>query len=190
MKKQNKKEICIEMYLNSNGSREDYKGLTIVRYISKYNQKNAVAIWKHRGYKPIYNYGFNDVEEMEKWIENEKIVADRDEISLQNDMKKYEERKALIQKGSILFSSWGYEQTNIDFFKVLERKGDFVIIQEIGSRIEKYDHFMSGTKVADESVTIGEPMRKKLTKYGSVNLASYKWTSLWDGKPMRFSTYA
>lgn len=190
MKKQTKKEICIEMYLNSNGSKEEYKGLVIVRYISKYNQKNSVAIWKHRGYKPIYNYSFNSIEEMEKWIDNEKVVADRDEISLQNDMKRYSEHKALIQKDSILFSSWGYEQTNIDFFKVLDRKGDFVIIQEIGSRIEKYDNFMSGTKVADESVTIGEPMRKKLTKYGSVTLNSFSWTSLWDGQPKSFSQYA
>lgn len=46
------------------------------------------------------------------------------------------QKKAFLEycakPGAILAASWGYEQTNVEFFKVLEVKGSKVRIVEVG----------------------------------------------------------
>jgi len=37
---------------------------------------------------------------------------------------------------------------------------------------------------------IGEPMRKKITKYASIKLSSFETARPWDGKPEYWSSYA
>jgi len=46
-----------------------------------------------------------------------------------------EKVKVAPKVGDILYSSWGYDQTNIEFFKVVKVSEFSVWIQEIGSKI-------------------------------------------------------
>jgi len=97
-------------------------------------------------------------------------------------------------EGKIISHSWGYEQTNIDFFKIIKRSGSFVTLQPLES-IEKSD----GPLTMTGSCTPGEPMpggkiirRKVHTRDGKesgVAIKSYGWASLWDGQPEHFSSY-
>jgi len=96
----------------------------------------------------------------------------------------------LFVPGAILYSSWGYDQTNIDFYEILERNNDFVIIQEIGQVRDHDSMGDSGTCMPNKEIKIGEPFRKKITKNASINLESYKGCWLWDGKPKSWSSYA
>ncbi len=36
-----------------------------------------------------------------------------------------------LKPGAVLYCSWGYEQTNIDFYKVLSRRGTKVVLAEM-----------------------------------------------------------
>lgn len=58
-----------------------------------------------------------------------------------------------IKKGDIFYTSWGYEQTNTDFFQVIELKGKTqVVLQEIKLKIKNEDA-ISGMS-ADRSYTL------------------------------------
>jgi hypothetical protein len=87
--------------------------------------------------------------------------------------------------GDVLYTSWGYDQTNIDFYEVMAVKGQSCTIAKIGQRV------VGGGRGSDEVVAargqfIGKPMTKRVLK-GSRGTYEVKigdhhaW--LWDGKP-------
>ena len=47
--------------------------------------------------------------------------------------------------GKIFYSSWGYEQTNIDFYEVVEvsKSGKSLTLQQIGSKIVEVNGWCS-----------------------------------------------
>ena len=97
--------------------------------------------------------------------------------------------------GSVLYSSWGYEQTDIDFYLVIARKGDWVTVQPM-NKVKTYNGHMSGTCVPAEVVEIAKPMRRRLRMddrgvcYGCKGPDSYNSLRAWDGTPRYFSEYA
>lgn len=96
-------------------------------------------------------------------------------------------------EGAILYTSWGYDQTNIDWYEIVKRKGAFVWIREIGGRREE-NGWATGTTLPAPGHFIGPEMRKKVRVYkgdeNSVRIESYASAWLWDGKPKRWSSYA
>ena len=97
--------------------------------------------------------------------------------------------------GDILYDSWGYEQTNIDFYQVIEVKPKSVIIRPIGQEVTEEGN-MSGHTIPIKDCFTGEPVTKKLTGWwnGEKSVATisskYGSISLWDGKPKYCSWYA
>ena len=188
-----KRKQMIQNYSNKPGATvENYKGATIINYVSS-NNNPCVAIYTPfcKGVKPAYNYAFNSDADRAAFIADKKQVIDRDTEAAERRAAEYAAEAEKIQAGTILYSSWGYEQTNIDFFKVLSRKNNTVTMQKIGSKVESYnDHYMSGRKVADETVTDGEVMTKRINKFGNITLNSFAFCGVWDGRPLSFSEYA
>jgi hypothetical protein len=188
-----KREQMIQNYSSKPGATvEIHKGATIISYTSSIN-KPCVAIYTPfcKGIKPAYNYAFNTDAERADFIADEKRVIDRDTESAELRAAAYAAEADKIQTGSIMYSSWGYEQTNIDFFKVLSRKNNTVTMQKIGSKVVSYNNnHMSGQKVADESVVDGEVMTKRINKFGGITLNSFAFCGIWDGRPLSFSEYA
>lgn len=188
-----KREQMIQNYSNKPGATvENYKGATIISYTSS-NNNPCVAIYTPfcKGVKPAYNYAFASDADRVKFISETKTIIDRDTEAAERRAIENAAEAEKIQAGTILYSSWGYEQTNIDFFKVLSRKGKTVTMRKIGSKVESYnDHHMSGRKVADETVTEGEVMTKRINKFGNITLNSFAFCGVWDGRPLSFSEYA
>lgn len=87
--------------------------------------------------------------------------------------------------GDILASSWGYDQTNVDFYKVKKVTAASVVIVQICTR-ETDEGFMTG-KATPVDVEQGAPMTKRVNQIGGyrygVRIASYAAAYLWDGKP-------
>lgn len=98
--------------------------------------------------------------------------------------------------GDILYSSWGWEQTNISFYKVVKRTPKQVQLQKIGTVHEQSDTLaMQGTATPNEDVERGDPFRRKVieSSYGDgefVMIESYESARKWDGKPKNFTAYA
>lgn len=186
VKKQTKKECLIEtIMIRDNAKKEIFNGRIIITH-----SVASVAIWEYkRGYKPTFHYKFKSLAEMHNFINERKT---RILIQVENEkryLKEGKQAKEKIQPGTILYSSWGYEQTNIDYYIVLSRKNDFVNIVEISKKRE-YNGADQGTCMPDKSKEIGEIFRKKITQHGTINLNSYSSCSAWDGTKNHFTSYA
>lgn len=98
--------------------------------------------------------------------------------------------------GSFVYASWGYDQTNIDWFKVTARKGDWLTLTPYKALThEPPGSFMSGTSRPSDEPTGGKPIRRRIyvrdgEERGMAFARSYGWISAWDGKPKGFSYYA
>lgn len=77
-----------------------------------------------------------------------------------------------LQVGDVLVSSWGYDQTNVDYYLVQKRIGKSMVqIVEIGAKTVSDDTFYSSHVLPNPSRIIGEPMKKRVTN-GRVRITS------------------
>lgn len=93
----------------------------------------------------------------------------------------------------ILVSTWGYDQTNVDFYKVVSKTEKFVKLQQIET-IENYtpNGFMVFKAVPDESKTLEKPFSRKIAScLGRLNvkIGHGQWAEAWDGTPVCGSSY-
>lgn len=184
-----KREVAIQSFINKNQSNVvNYKGYVFITYVAQ-NGKLCAATFADKGFRPYSNYSFRNEESRAKEIESTKEMVDRQTARTASYLETANKEKEQFKVGGILVCSWGYEQTNINFYQIISRKNDFIILQEIGKTItdNQYDR---GHCVANPSNLIGEPMRKKITKYASIKLSSFETARPWDGKPEYWSSYA
>lgn len=129
---------------------------------------------KSRFPKPLFNYRFRSVERMieycSEWIE--RVEAN---INSENERKakKKEAQKVMnhnFKEGMIIYNSWGYDQTNIDFYQVVESKEKSIKLRKIcKSYVEGSEGFMSANVKPVENAFIGEPFLKKVNLSVSYN---------------------
>jgi hypothetical protein len=94
--------------------------------------------------------------------------------------------KMLIEAGTILKSSWGYDQTNIDFYKVVSVKNGWASVAKIGQEIIEDLPAYMGEKVVPFESKMGAAFRRKIKNFMNedyVGINSYQAASVWDGKP-------
>jgi len=117
--------------------------------------------------------------------------------------------------GDILHHSWGYDQTNCDFYQVVEVKKASVVLRKIaGKTVPDSEGFMSQSLMPEKDAFIVEG-HQALTKYSKAISPEnptifkrvsfyvkdddslryyiptpYGWCDLWDGKPQYSSWYA
>lgn len=89
-----------------------------------------------------------------------------------------------VKVGDVFESSWGYDQTNIDFFVVVAKTKARIKVQSCGKKRVR-DNGYSFSVVPDTSRTFGDVMVKKVSASGSgayfsVNSFAGAWS--WDGK--------
>jgi hypothetical protein len=127
--------------------------------------------------KPLFNYRFSSVEQMETWLGKELIR--RFAIKAYNDERKAEKKKALevnpFQVGQLLYDSWGYDQTNIDFYQVIEVKNKSVVIQPIEGKMVPSQGYssMAGLTAPVANSFYGDPIRKNVNAWVSSGNPSY-----------------
>ena len=167
----------------------------IYLYTSKQGQICAVGFSGKRS-KPDFRFRFIKPEHREKRVSSyiaalvaakEAKVERRAKRKLPHDMK----------PGDVLCCSWGYDQTNVDFYQVTEIIGKTMIeITPIGQKTT--DERSTGNSMASYVLPVankftGKPMRKKVdVSYGKarVSMNSYSSASFWDGSPCYSSWYA
>lgn len=114
--------------------------------------------------------------------------------------------KQAVKVGDIFFTSWGYDQTNVEFYKVVRCTDKTVWVQETGQvrSDHKYDYWKTSSN--------GEPLVRELRDWNSnelvketapitqhkiqyagegkpaikINSVAYGW--FWDGAPVYAST--
>lgn len=89
--------------------------------------------------------------------------------------------------GDIFCSSWGYEQTNVDFYQVVGVSKCSVSLRKISAAIEE-NGFMSGKAVPVADDFQGEAFTVRCGPDLSVKIG-YKRAHFWDGKAKYVSWY-
>lgn len=108
--------------------------------------------------------------------------------------KEQSEFTTTLKTGDIIVESWGYEQTNVNFYQVIAVNGKQTItIREICATYEETG-FMQGTCIPRKDVFTNDSllMKKRVYKFGTserVNIRSYSSAQKWDGKPEFCSWY-
>jgi hypothetical protein len=96
-----------------------------------------------------------------------------------------------LDAGSILSCSWGYEQTNVDYYQVVDvsasRKS--VTLRKIASACTETG-WLRGTCTAVKDAFVGEPFTRKVGLREAVTITSYATAFPWDGRPIYWSAYA
>ena len=110
------------------------------------------------------------------------------------EIKQYKEPIHNIKIGDIFYNSWGYEQTNIDFYQVVAVTKKTISLRQVKGNSSDYNgHRMTGSIIAVKDDFINDITERK-TPY----LYNGKWRinfeygagSQWDGEAMRYSCYA
>ncbi len=117
--------------------------------------------------------------------------------------------------GDILHHSWGYDQTNCDFYQVVEVKPASVVLKKIGTKTvpgsegfmceslmpEKDAFITKGTQaltkddrdITPDNLTITKKVSFSVNSDGSLKYyipTPYGWCDLWDGNKKYSSWYA
>ena len=99
-----------------------------------------------------------------------------------------------LQVGDVIYNSWGYEQTNVDFYQVVRRTDKSVTLRQLKQKTVE-NCFMSGNTVP----VLGEfGNDEKMIKRVSRGFFSepvfirfdHGCGAKWDGRPMACSWYA
>lgn len=102
------------------------------------------------------------------------------------------ENKAL-KVGDVLVSSWGYEQTNVDFYEVVKVLPKSVRLQQIGSHKELNNAYMSAKETPNPEKKIGDVFTRRVFSYDDtprVRICSFAIAKKWEGKPETSTSYA
>ncbi len=129
--------------------------------------------WRGRAKKPFAHYWFNDQAAADKYLREQHETEDARERQQAKRQAEIAERLAeqlrLIQVGTLLCDSWGYEQTNIDFYEVVARRGSMVTVRPISQSSvpgSESSHGMADMVCPVPGHFTGEPFTKRITAYG------------------------
>jgi|SaaInlLV_10m_DNA_2_1039722.scaffolds.fasta_scaffold04667_2 hypothetical protein len=94
--------------------------------------------------------------------------------------------------GDIFTSSWGWEQTNVDFYQVVKTTPKMVMIRKIDSKTHRQTGDMSRSVMPVVNTMKGPVLRKKLDAYQGtpmLKINTYSRAYKWDGKPQNETSY-
>lgn len=124
--------------------------------------------------KPAFHFSFRSDAQREEHIAKF-LLARASSIAFKATQAA--ERKAFVPSlkvGDVLRCSWGYDQTNVDFYEVVGVSGKSVIIREIAqTKKSTYAGGFAGQCLPVPGEYVGEPMRKIVTRGNGVNITSY-----------------
>src|SRR2546421_8467568 len=94
--------------------------------------KPVAKAWKPKAKKPMFNYSFRSVKERETYIA--RVVKAHDDAQARKAEYRAECATGdlnMANPGAIFCYSWGYEQTNVEYYQVIARRGQLVTLREI-----------------------------------------------------------
>lgn len=90
-----------------------------------------------------------------------------------------------LKAGDVLYTSWGYDQTNINFYQVVRTVGKYSV--ELIEIMSEIDHSNTGADYVVARKDIyrldAQPRTHRVKNGDHVKIKSYATAYLWDGKP-------
>jgi len=141
-----------------------------------------------RAVNPTWHYRFKNAEqrlaEVTKTFTNVRAWAER------KAERKAKAKEASanhgVKVGDVFRSSWGYDQTNIDYYQVIAVSGKTATVCAIGS-LNESDGYLQGNCVPALNQFIGKPFKKLIQKYSETSEAHFKinsFSNAWKIEPV------
>jgi len=143
------------------------------------------ALWYGRASKPQIYATFRSEEEREEYIKrflNNKASDEEAKAKRRVEQKLTKDHNFKV--GDIFYTSWGYDQTNIDFYEVVNVRGSRLDLRELRKETVghsgTYDEVkpIPGDYASDKIITISARADGSVTR-----MSSFEYPSLWDGRP-------
>lgn len=136
-----------------------------------------------RGQKPLWKYRFRSERERDKSVQNTIVNRKSTLDSKKQRQKERQEFRHDYQVGDILYSSWGYDQTNVDFYEVVGIGEKSIAIRPIRQKVVKSSEGGADYVVPRPGRFDGPKKTKRVRPGGSIKIESYANAYKWDGKP-------
>lgn len=103
-----------------------------------------------------------------------------------------------VKVGDYFVCTWGYEQTNVNFYQVVGVAVKTVKLCEVAKNNVwikdshgNEDHTAGGYATPIKDQFVGKPFNRHYRfELQSLKISDHQYASIWDGKPERFSCYA
>ncbi len=170
-------------------SKESFLNAEIYFFKNHFLGSDVTLIFEDRKVKPSSYFSHSNFQKASDYVNKYKAELQKKFDREMDRQKFYKNKIDSLKVGDIVFSMWGCEQTNVNFYKILSRKGMTVEIQEL-TQIITHDSSMSG-KCRPAETLIGEVMKRRITKLANININSFIIASLYqDNKEIYWSNYA
>lgn len=164
-------------YIPKGAARVANKSGSAVAYLYRTAGGKLAAIgYRGKAGNPSLNFTYST--EGRRRVSVEQFLAGAD-ADLKHKAERQAEKRAALAKphdvkvGDVFRCSWGYDQTNIDYYQVVELRGvRGVVIREIGCQSEQTG-WLQGRSVPAVGKFTGEPMLKKLDERGAIRIYSF-----------------
>ena len=186
-----------EFYISKGSHKVTDKNSTAVAYLAESERRPGVfflTAFSGKRQKPDLNFSYKSRADAIKRLTSyfKSIQNAEARKREQQDARRAEAEKGHgLEVGIILTGSWGYDQTNVDFFEVTRVTKKSVWVEQIGSQSATDagdpDH------MTDRVVPNPEHRTGKITRHtprnGSIKSPVHGWASVWDGAPKYESSY-
>lgn len=142
-------------------------------FLCNHGQRFSVISYLGDAFNPTEHYAYKNEEAARAAVA--KFSAWAEAVATERAKRKQDRRETMAKPhglavGDIVRSSWGYDQTNIDYFQIVKLCGARTVeVRELAQQIEQTGH-MTGNCVPVPNQFTGEAMRRTVDASGSVNI--------------------
>jgi hypothetical protein len=185
-------------YIAKNAVKYDHKNSSAVAYVGNLmhlGKLTHVATLCHgRNQRPSETMYSLTLEDLNTRVTNWFLKVQQSEQKKQLDRtlskEKAKVKSEAVVVGSILHCSWGYDQTQSDFYQVISKRNSMVELRRIDVKLEATGAMSGDTMpLINQWHSRSKILRKRLSGEG-VKITDGQYASLWDGKPQYCSWYA
>ena len=124
MNKEKLQEIHSKRFLNDRFKEVNFEGQNNLQFFLADYELNGKRIiegkcFTNKSFNSRWYYRFKDLEQFNK-ICNDTIKTNQEREQSKQKYKEERTKPHSLKVGDILYCSWGYDQTNVDYFKVSE----------------------------------------------------------------------
>ncbi len=165
----------------------------VVYVYTSAKDRPAAMAFHGKAVKPDWHHTFASEAARERKI-REHFEARRRWSEWKQERRDERKKPHGFEVGHILYASWGYEQTNIDFYQVTKIIGRHMVEVHEVSQIAAdtgNEPWMTGKVVPKLDAFTGAPMRRRVNgRSKSVRIDKVRTAFLWDGRPVNWTGYA
>jgi hypothetical protein len=170
----------------------DAADAVVYLYAGSHGEVYAIG-YAGTAYRPAFHFRFKDEarrsRHVDAWVAGLLAAIER------RQARKAEKKASThsLQLGDIVYASWGYEQTNIDFYQVVRVvSGKSVQVRHLRQTTDETGFMCGKTTTEKDCFTEAAPMLLCRAESERVlNIGSSRGSaSKWDGRPLSCSWYA